>query len=111
MSVLIEVPFEDGGSVVVEAPEEVVSAGVVRAARPGQVAKQAGETFESALDNTLVPVARAVVGRVKELGPQTVEISLGLKLAAEAGAVISKVAGEASLVVKLTWERERSGGS
>jgi hypothetical protein len=109
MSVLISVPLEAGGTVIVEAPEEL--GGVVKAARPGEVVKQAGETLEDALENTLVPVARAVLGRLTEIGPQEVEVSLGLKLSAEAGVVISKVAGEASLVVKLTWKRDEIGGS
>jgi hypothetical protein len=111
MSVLISVPLQDGGSIVVEAPEELASAGVVRASRPGEVVKQAGETFEEALDKTLVPVARAVIGCLEEIAPQQVEVTLGLKLSAEAGVVISKIAGEASLEVKLTWKREHAGGS
>ena len=59
MSVLISVPLEDGGSVVVEAPEELVPGGVeLAAARPGEVIKQADQTLEEALDKTLMPVAR-----------------------------------------------------
>lgn len=111
MSVLISVPLENGGSIVVEAPEELTPPGVVRAARPGEVVKQAGETLEKALDNTLVPVAAAVMDRLEHIGPQGVEVTLGLKLSAEAGVVISKVAGEATLAVKLTWKRADVGGS
>jgi hypothetical protein len=111
MSVLIAVPLEDGRSIVVEAPEELSPAGVVRAARPGEVVKQAGETLENALDNTLVPVARAVMSRLDQIAPDGVEVTLGLTVSAEAGVVISKVAGEASFEVKLTWKRESSDGS
>jgi hypothetical protein len=106
MSVLISVPLSGGGSVVIEAPEELVPAGVELAAtRPGEVIQEAGQTLEEALDKTLVPVARAVIGRLREIEPQEAEITLGLKLSAEAGIVISKIAGEASIEVKLTWRR------
>ena len=111
MSLLIEVPLESGGSIVVEAPEELAPAGVVRASSPGKVVKQAGETFEEALDRTLVPVARAIVSRLEEIAPESVEVTLGLKLSAEAGVVLSKVGGEATLSVKLTWKGGARGGS
>ena len=103
MSVLISVPLENGTSIVVEAPEELMPPGVERASRPGEVVQQASETLEEALDKTLVPVARAVIGRLDEIGPQGVEVTVGLKFSAEAGLVVSKIAGEASLAVKLTW--------
>jgi hypothetical protein len=38
----------------------------------------------------------------------TVELGFGIKLDAEAGAVISKVGGEAAIHVTLTWERPRT---
>jgi Trypsin-co-occurring domain 1 len=111
MSVLISVPLESGGVIVVEAPEELASGGVVRAARPGEIVKQASETLEEALEKSLVPVAKAVLGCLEEIGPHDVEVTLGLKLSAEAGVVISKVAGEASLAVKLTWRRGAASGT
>jgi Trypsin-co-occurring domain 1 len=72
MGLLISVPLEDGSSIVVEAPEELAPPGVVRASRsrPGEVVMQAGETLEEALDKTLVPIARAVMGRLEEIAPQ-----------------------------------------
>lgn len=104
MSVLISVPLDAGGSVVVEAPDELVPDGVeLAAARPGEVIKEAGQTLEEALDKTLMPVARALIGSLRDIEPQEAEVTLGLKLSAEAGVVISKIAGEASLEVKLTW--------
>jgi len=105
MSVLISVPLEDGGSIVVEASDDLTPDGVVLAARPGEVVKEAGQTLEEALDKTLVPVARALMGRLREIEPQEAQVTLGLKLSAETGVVISKVAGEASLTVTLIWRR------
>jgi hypothetical protein len=111
VSVLISVPLETGGSIIVEAPDELAPVGVVRAAKPGEVVKEAGETLEAALDRTLVPVVRAVMSRLETVAPQGVEVTLGLKLSAEAGVILSKVAGEASLQVKLTWRNEAAGGA
>ena len=106
MSVLISVPLGAGGSIVVEAPEELVAAGVdLAATRPGEVIKEASQTLAEGLDKTLMPVARALIERLREIEPQEAEVTLGLKLSAEAGVVLSKVAGEASLTVKLTWRR------
>jgi hypothetical protein len=45
---LIEFPLEEGGSIVVEVDEPAPEGGVVRAARPGEVAAKAGQTFEAA---------------------------------------------------------------
>ena len=84
---------------------------VAVAHRTEAIVKQTTETFEEALDKTLVPVARAVMKCLEDISPQEIEVTLGLKLSAEAGVVISKVAGEASLTVKLTWKREDAGGA
>ena len=111
MSVLISLPLRDGGSIIVEAPEELAPAGVVRASKPGEVVRTAAHTLEDALDQTLRPVAQALMSQLAELKPQEAEISLGLKLSAEAGVVISKVAGEASITVKLTWQESEQSQS
>jgi hypothetical protein len=68
MSVLIAVPA-DGGTIVVEAPDELSPAGVVRAAKPGEVVHQASETLEQALETSLIPVARAVIGGGRASSP------------------------------------------
>ena len=54
-------------------------------------------------------MAARTVETVKKLSdpPDEVEVSFGLKLDAEAGAVVAKAGTEASINVKLTWEREK----
>lgn len=42
------------------------------------------------------------------LRPDSVEIEFGVKLTAEAGALIAKSSVEGHLVVKLSWSPERS---
>jgi Trypsin-co-occurring domain 1 len=101
---LVSIPLESGERVIIEVDDHL--AGVRRATRPGEVVEKAGQTLEGALDETLVPVARAVIERLKLMKPQQAEVTLGLKLTGEVGFVISKAAGEASLMVKLTWKEQ-----
>ena len=111
MSVLISFPAGSGGRVVVEAPEDLASAGVVLAARPGEVVKEAAKTLEEALDDTLTPLAHAVLAKLAELKPDSAEVTLGLTFTAEAGLVVAKASGEASLQVKLVWQGPKKAAS
>jgi hypothetical protein len=100
MSALVEVPLESGGSIVVEMDEDV--GGVVRAGRAGEVVARAARSIESALD-CVAPAAEAVLSKVREARPSEVTVEFGLKLSAEAGAVISRSAGECNFRVVLRW--------
>ncbi len=111
MTVLVSIPLENGESVVFEASDDLSVGGMVLAAKPDEVIERAGRTLEEALDKTLVPVAQAVMTRLAELKPQEVEVTLGLTLSAEAGVIISKVAGEASISVKFKWTVENPSGA
>jgi len=48
-----------------------------------------------------------LIGRLREIEPDEAEVTLGLKVSAEAGVIISNVAGESSFEVKLTWRRAK----
>jgi hypothetical protein len=106
MSVLVSLPLASGASLTVEADDDRSSAGMTRAAKPGEIVATVGQTLEDALDTTLVPVAEAIVERLQTIAPSEAEVTLGLKLSAEVGVIVSKVAGEATLQVKLTWRRD-----
>ncbi|NEB74195.1 hypothetical protein G3I40_02905 [Streptomyces sp. SID14478] len=65
---------------------------------------RATQTFESALDSVRTAAESALrVLRDGTLAPDGVEIEFGVKLSAEAGAVITKGAAEGHLVVRLSW--------
>jgi len=104
---LIEFPLEDGGSIIVEV--ENLEEGVVPAARPGEVATKAEQTFQAALDRVR-PIATTLIGKIRDLSdpPDKAELEFGLKLTAEAGAVLTSASGEAHCKVTLTWEREKA---
>jgi len=109
MKRLIEFPLEEGGSILVEveAPEET---GMVPAARGERgVPERARETFEAAWEKVR-PAAAAIVGKLRALHdpPDEVEVAFGLKMDAEAGAILASAGVEANFKVTLTWQRERA---
>jgi hypothetical protein len=108
MSVLLAMPVSGGGTIVVEADDDINPPAVVRAARPGEVVREAAQSLEDALDSTLRPVAAAFLSALGHIRPDEAELNLGLKISAEAGVIVSKLAAEASLQVKLIWRT--SGG-
>ncbi|MDG4863944.1 CU044_2847 family protein [Streptomyces sp. T-3] len=102
MDGLIEFKTADGGSVVIAAADdddggpELIS----RANGPDQ----ARRTFESSLEGVRAAAESALrVFKGGQLKPDTVELEFGVKLTAEAGAVIAKTAVEGHLTVKLSW--------
>ncbi|MEU9132889.1 CU044_2847 family protein [Kitasatospora sp. NPDC048540] len=75
----------------------------------GQV-RHARAGFEQALDGVRAAAAAALaVFRDGTLRPDGVEIEFGVKLTAEAGALIARTGGEAHLTVRLSWGGDRPG--
>ena len=108
MKRLIEFPLEDGGSIVVEVDEPAPEGGVVRAARPGEVAAKAGQTFEAALER-IKPMAGTIIAKLRGLSdpPDEAVVEFGLKMSGQAGSVVvASVGAEAHYKVTLTWRRE-----
>jgi hypothetical protein len=110
MKQLIEFPLQDGGAVLVQV-DEPLPAGVVKAARPGEVIKKAGQTFEQALDK-IKPAASIIISRLRGLAdpPDEIEVEFGLTLNAEAGAFVAAAGAEANYTVTLIWKREQKVG-
>ncbi|MFF4338523.1 CU044_2847 family protein [Kitasatospora sp. NPDC001540] len=107
MADLVEFRTTDGTKVVVEAGPGERSGGaqsVSRGSRGASAVHQASQTFNEALQS-MHTAAEAALGVFRDgtLKPDTVQIEFGVKLSAEAGAVIAKTAVEGNLVVKLSW--------
>ncbi|MEU1629650.1 CU044_2847 family protein [Streptomyces sp. NPDC020096] len=102
MDTLVEFATDSGANVVVavddlERGSRLVSRG------DGSLA-QATRTFDGALEGVHAAAESALrIFRDGRLKPDAVEIEFGVKLTAEAGAVIAKSAVEGHLVVKLSW--------
>jgi Trypsin-co-occurring domain 1 len=102
MERLVRFPLESGGGVIIQVDER--QSGPVPAASPGEIAAKAKMTFEQALSQ-LRPIAKALLEEVKDLGPQKVEIELGIAFSAEAGVVLAKTSAEGSCKVTLSWQK------
>jgi hypothetical protein len=91
----------DGGSVLVEVDQPD---GVVPVGSRGEMLQAVGKTFEEALSR----VRDAAVSALEQFQsmarrPDEVELTFGVKLDAEVGAVIARTGVEGQLEVKLTW--------
>ncbi len=95
--------LKDGGTVVVEVDDEP---GVSRVGRPGRVLREAKASFETALEDVRT-AASAALDQFRSMPrqPDEVEIKFGVKLDAEAGAVIAKTGIQGHFEVKLKWYR------
>ena len=107
MPYLVAVPLEEGGTVVVEIEEP--PSGVVKVGRAGEIAGRAAQSLEAAL-NSVTPAARSALSKLREAGPDGVILEFGLRLTAEAGAVITRTTGECNFKVTLRWERRGGAG-
>jgi hypothetical protein len=103
MGRLLEFTTDDGAVVVVESVEPGTGTRLVGRGDGGPAA-QASRTFEGALDGVRSAAQSALrVFRDGSLRPDSVELEFGVKLTAEAGAVIAKGTAEGQLVVRLGW--------
>ena len=84
---------------------EKVTRGMPPAAPPN-IAEKSAQVLSSAM-NAIHNMAQRVKGTIDALPdrPDTVEVSFGLKLDAEAGALVARAGTEASINVKLSWKR------
>ncbi len=112
MKRLVEFPLQEGGTLLVEVDEPeryaetTMRGGVVKAARPGEIADKAQDTFEDALDK-IKPAAQAIIDKLRALSdaPDEIGVEFGIKLSAEAGAFIASAGVEANYTVTLTWTK------
>jgi hypothetical protein len=108
MKRMIEVPLESGGSMLMEVElDESEQQGMVPAARPGEMAAKAKQTFEEALEQ-IKPGADAIVEKLRGMSsrPDEISVTFGLKMSANAGAFIAASGIEANFTVMLKWNRE-----
>ncbi|GAA3817962.1 CU044_2847 family protein [Streptomyces chiangmaiensis] len=106
---LIRVPLDasaDGDGIQVLLEADPSTSGIVRAARPGDVVATAAHSLDESFDHVRA-AAESLVGRLTRLPvrPKTIELELGVKISAEAGAIIAKTSGEGNFRLRLVWER------
>jgi Trypsin-co-occurring domain 1 len=105
MRELLEFHLEDGRSVLFEVNED--EPGVERAARDDLVI-QASKSLEEALDSVR-SVADVTFQKLREFvrEPDELEVQFGIRLNAQAGAVIAKTEAEGHFQVRLAWSKPR----
>ncbi|WP_221356235.1 CU044_2847 family protein [Streptomyces beigongshangae] len=109
MDGLVEFRTADGAVIVVEGAEDESGSRLV--AR-GDGTVLAARTFEGSLEGVRAAAESALrVFRDGSLRPDSVEIEFGVRLTAEAGALIAKSAVEGHLLVKLAWSPEPPAGA
>ncbi|WP_055702944.1 MULTISPECIES: CU044_2847 family protein [Streptomyces] len=120
MGGLVEFTTDDGARVVIADVDDDGSGS--RLVSRGDEPTRAARTFEASLDGARAAAESALrVFREGSLRPDSVEIEFGVRMSAEAGAVIVKGQAEGHLAVRLTWtpggsdapadQRTRSNGS
>ena len=104
---LVEFPLSSGESILVEVNVEE-SGGMVPAASRG-LREKAQATFEEALAKVR-PAAETVLRQLREMhqSPDEIQVEFGLKLSAEAGAIIAASGMEANYKITLTWKRDKT---
>ncbi|WP_347110839.1 CU044_2847 family protein [Paenarthrobacter sp. S56] len=88
------------GTVLVEVEDG--SFGVDHPGRNEQGILDVGRRLEDALAGVR-PAAVAALDSMQELAPENLEIEFGIKLAGDAGAIVSKNVSEGHFIVRITW--------
>lgn len=114
---LAQFKLEDGTAFLVEvdSPQPTRGGSIQRVAsvNSGQMVLQATQTLEQALDS-IKPVVGTVLSKMKAgltTPADEIEVTFGLKLAAEAGVVFGSVSGDVTFEVKLKWEKDKAQSS
>jgi Trypsin-co-occurring domain 1 len=102
---LVEFQLEDGSSVLIEV-ERPSRSTVTRGGRVKDFVERADDTFEQALGR-VGPTSAAIVERFRAMTerPDEIEVEFGVKLSAEAGAIIARTSGEANFRITARWRR------
>jgi NAD(P)H-hydrate repair Nnr-like enzyme with NAD(P)H-hydrate epimerase domain len=72
---------------------------------PASQLNKIDRTFDAAFSQ-IKPAMTAVVDKLNELNAQTVAVTFGIKLSANAGAFIASAGVEANFCVTLTWQKQ-----
>lgn len=104
---LIEYKLDDGQTILVEVVEPTPG-GLAPVGRTADTIVRAQKTLSEALDNVR-PVAEAIIGKLSNLStrPDEVSVEFGVKLSANAGAILAAAGAECNYVVKLTWKHSQ----
>lgn len=103
MTELARWSLHDGGEILVEVAPDGPRVSPV--SRGGDLIESASSTLGAALAHVRDAAAEAL-GQFRQMPvrPSAVELEFGIRLTAEAGAVIAKTAADGHLNIRLTWQ-------
>ncbi|MGH3767026.1 MAG: CU044_2847 family protein [Pseudonocardiaceae bacterium] len=113
MTELVQFTLRDGGAILVEVDEPTTGIGTVNRRNCDGVVRNLQETFE----RRMTDVRRAARSALEifreglqpdEIEPEEIKLIFGVKLTAEAGAVIARTGVEGHLVVEMKWKNSKS---
>jgi hypothetical protein len=107
MKRLIEFPLEDSNTILVEVDLPEPESGTMPAGRIEEMPGKAIITFEAALEKVR-PAASAIIAKLRNLAdsPDEIGVEFGIKLSAEAGAVVASAGIDANYKVTLKWSKK-----
>ena len=105
MTEVMRIPLDGGESVLVEVEP---TPGLERAGRAGDLLQQASQSLEQAL----LQVRDAAAAAVNQFArmprrPEEIELKFGIKLDAQAGAIIARTGLQGHFEVRLKWTAEK----
>lgn len=76
---------------------------------PEELIEKSKKAVDSAM-NTIYNMSQRVISTIDNLAnqPSQVEVEFGISFDVEAGALVTKAGGEATLTVKLVWDRSQA---
>ncbi len=106
MAQLVEFPLEDGSMLLVEVNDMTPRGGALRSGQPSATVERATATLEQAL-KSVKPAAEGIISVLRGLSvpPTEIGVEFGLKLSAQAGAILAAASIDANYKVTLTWRR------
>jgi hypothetical protein len=106
MTVLIEVPLDEGGTLLVEADRADIPGVTLAAPDPGKAVAIASRSLASSLDQ-IEPVVRALRSKLENAAPDNLAVEFGIKLGGETGVILAKGTAEVNLKITMSWNRGR----
>jgi hypothetical protein len=102
---LIQFILPDGSSLLVEVDDQ--EPGIQRASRVDDFIVQAKQSLDGAMEH-IRAMAIVTLTKLHDLPrrPDDIEVEFGVRLNAEAGAVIAKTQAEGHLKIKLAWKTD-----
>ncbi|MBD1919892.1 hypothetical protein H6F77_02005 [Microcoleus sp. FACHB-831] len=106
---IVEFELESGESIFVEVKDTEQTDG--RIGLGDDLIEKAHGTFESALEK-VKPVANTIINKLRNLNQPAdeVEVKFGLKMTAQAGAIVAGFSGDANYEITLKWKRDSKNG-